>query len=179
MLTIIVPPVIREEFDEENSEFLYVEEKPSQKLQLEHSLISISIWESKWHKSFLSTTDKTNEEVLDYIRCMTLTPHVSKDVYNRLSVENIQDINDYLDNPMTATTFPNNGSANHQIITNEVVYYWMFKLGISKECEKWHIARLLTLIRVYEANESPPKKMSAAEKVALNNARRKKWNTRG
>ena len=100
MLYIEVPP--GEFWDELNQCFI---DFPGQKLQLEHSLVSISKWESKWHKPFLSDTQKTRQEQVDYIKCMTLTQNVDPKVYNNLSKQNMEDIAAYLENPMTATTF--------------------------------------------------------------------------
>lgn len=180
MLTITVPG--GELYDEANE--LFIEVKP-QTLQLEHSLISLSKWESKWHKPFLSKFDKSAEETLDYVRCMTVTPGVDPMVYARLTNENIATINEYIDNPMTATTFSNTqkGGSSGEQVTSEVIYYWMIALTIPFECEKWHLNRLLTLIRVCDAKNKPPKKMSKREimsrNAALNAARRKKLGTKG
>ena len=179
MLTIVVPQC--EYFDEEKSEFVHTKECT---LQLEHSLLSLSKWESKWRKPFLSTDNKTDEEILDYIRCMTITQNVDKTVYYRLSRENIEKINEYINLPMTATTFSDkNGPRNNQIITNEIIYYWMISLNIPFECQKWHLNRLLTLVKVCSIKNSPPKKMSKKEisnrNRALNASRRKALGTKG
>jgi len=180
MLTITIPAT--EEFDEIKGEFIYVKE---QTLQLEHSLISISKWESKWCKSFLSKQDKTHEEVIDYVKCMTLNPSVNDNVYDCLSQENIKAINDYISAPMTATYFSEdkNGKKNREVITAELIYYWMIALNIPFECQKWHLNRLLTLIRVCNVKNAPPKKMSKRDimsrNAALNAARRKQLNTKG
>lgn len=180
MLTITIPAT--EEYDENTGEFITTRE---QTLQLEHSLISISKWESKWCKPFLAKQDKTSEEVIDYIKCMTLNKSVSDDVYGCLTQQNISDINDYIGAPMTATTFSDdrNGKQNREIITSELVYYWMIALQIPFECQKWHINRLLTLIRVCNIKNAPPKKMSKRDimsrNAALNAARRKQMNTKG
>lgn len=179
MLTIVVPQC--EYFDEEKSEFVHTKECT---LQLEHSLLSLSKWESKWRKPFLSTDNKTDEEILDYIRCMTITQNVDKSVYYRLSRENIEKINEYINLPMTATTFSDkNGPRNNQIITNEIIYYWMISLNIPFECQKWHLNRLLTLVKVCSIKNSPPKKMSKKEisnrNRALNASRRKALGTKG
>lgn len=179
MLSIIVPAI--EYWDEKNE--CFVNEKPIT-LQLEHSLVSISKWESKWQKSFLSTKDKTNEEILDYIRCMTITQNVDPEIYKRLSNENISQIVSYIDKPMTACKFMNNKSnGNREIITNELIYYWMITCGIPFECQKWHINHLLALIKVCDIKSAKPKKMSQKDLLArnaqLNAARRKKLNSRG
>ena len=171
-----------EGWDEEHERFI---ESPTQILQLEHSLVSISKWESKWHKPFLSSKDKTGEEVLDYIKCMTITQNVNPDLYNRLTEANIREINKYIDNPMTATTFSDGktGKNSREIITSEIIYYRMIAINISPEYQKWHLNRLLTLIRVCNIKNTPPKKRSKREimsqNAALNAARRKQLNSRG
>ena len=181
MLPIIVP-LTPEEWDEKTEEFIAPK---TQTLLLEHSLVSLSKWESKWCKPFLSSSDKTNEETLDYIKCMTITQNVDPDVYNHLTHENISQIDQYIYAPMTATTFREDKTkrVNNQIITSELVYSWMVALNIPFECQKWHLNRLLTLIRVCEVNMQPPKKMSKRDvmsrNAALNAARRKQFNTNG
>ena len=181
MLRIEIP-INPEGWDEKKQEFV----KPkTQILQLEHSLVSLSKWESKWCKPFFSNEEKSYEEVLDYIKCMTITQNVDPEVYNHLTESNITDINNYINAPMTATTFTNvkGHGNNREIITSELVYYWMIALNIPVEFQKWHINRLLTLIRVCEIKNSPQKKMSKNEimsrNAALNEARRKKLNSRG
>lgn len=178
MITITVPSI--EMFNEKTQEFIQTKE---QVLQLEHSLVSLSKWESKWNKPFLDSHDKTVAETLDYIKCMTITQNVHEDVYKRLSKSNIEAINNYIDAPMTATTFPDGSKQNKEIITSEIIYYWMISLNIPFECQKWHLNRLLTLIRVCNVKNTPPKKMSKREimsrNAALNAARRKKLNSKG
>ena len=180
MLKITVPAL--ESFNNETQEFVYGKEAI---LQLEHSLVSISKWESKWHKAFLGKQEKTNEEVVDYIRCMTITQNVDPDIYYRLSAENIELINNYIDDPMTATVINEmpGRSKSREIITSELIYYWMIAYNIPVEFQKWHLNRLLTLIRVCSIKNSPPKKMSAREVMAnntkLNAERRKMLNSRG
>ena len=180
MLQITIPAV--EQWDESAQEFVYSKE---QTIQLEHSLISLSKWESKWHKPFLSKTEKTTEETIDYIRCMTLTQNVKPEVYSNLSVENILQVNEYIENPMTATTFVENrdGKRSREIITAELIYYWMISLNIPVEFEKWHLNRLLTLIRVCNIKNQPPKKRSRREimsqNASLNAARKQQLNTNG
>lgn len=180
MLQITIPAV--EQWDELNQEFVYTKER---KLQLEHSLISVSKWESKWCKPFLSRTDKTFEETIDYVRCMTLTTNVDSDIYSCLTSDNIREIKDYIDSPMTATFFSNDkrGGNSREIVTSELIYYWMISQNIPFECQKWHLNRLLTLIRVCNVKNAPPKKMSAQEimsrNAALNEERKKRFNTKG
>lgn len=181
MLTITVP-ISPEGWDEEKQEFV---EPKSQILQLEHSLVSLSKWESKWQKPFYSKKDMSNEETLDYIKCMTLTKNVDPDVYNHLTQENIKTILDYIGNPMTATTFgkETNSGNNREVITSELIYYWMIASNIPFECQKWHLNRLITLIRVCSVKNAPPKKRSKRDimsrNAALNAARRKQFNSNG
>jgi hypothetical protein len=180
MLRITIPAV--EHWDEVKQEFIQTKE---QTLQLEHSLVSLSKWESKWNKPFLSKEVKTNEETLDYIKCMTISQNVDPNVYNCLTSEHIAQINKYIEAPMTATTFTEdkNGKRNREIITAELIYYWMIALTIPFECQKWHLNRLLTLIRVCNIKNAPPKKMgkkaTASHYAQLNAARRQQMNTRG
>lgn len=182
MLQITVPAL--EMFNDETQEFITTKE---QTLCLEHSLLSISKWESKWHKPYLTKVKKTTEETIDYIRCMTLTQNVSPEVYLALTERNFEEIADYIDNPMTATWFSGNSTdkTNRQQVTSELVYYWMFSLQIPKECEKWHIARLMTLIRIFNAENQDSKNKGQvtndmmAQRRALNEARKKQLNTKG
>ena len=179
MLQITIPAT--EQWDEIHQQFVHTKE---QTLQLEHSLVSLSKWESKWCKPFLTKDQKTNEEFLDYIRCMTLTKNVNPDVYYCLTIDNIKRINEYIDAPMTATTFAkDNKKGKNEIITSELIYYWMIALQIPFECQKWHLNRLLTLVRVCNIKNSPPKKMSKREIMSrnaqLNAARKKQLNTKG
>ena len=180
MLPITIPSV--ELYDEYHGEFISTKE---QTLQLEHSLVSLSKWESKWHKPFLSKQEKSHEETIDYIRCMTLTQNVDPNVYNYLTNENIKRVNDYIDDPMTATTFSDDkkGKPSREIVTAEVIYYWMIALNIPDKCEKWHLNRLLTLIKVCNIKNQPAKKMSKREimsrNAAINAARRQQMNSKG
>ena len=179
MLLLTIPAA--ELFDDRTQEFI---KTPEYKLQLEHSLVSISKWEAKWCKPFLTKEDKTYEETLDYIKCMTITQNVKDETYNRLTKSNIDEINNYISESRTATTFSDNKSGtNREIITSELMYYWMISLNIAMECQKWHINRLLTLIRVCNVKNTSPKKMNkreiASRYASLNAARRKQFNSRG
>lgn len=181
MLRIDIP-LSPEGWDEDKQEFV---EPKIQTLQLEHSLVSLSKWESKWCKPFLSKDTRTFEETVDYIRCMTITQNVDPSVYNFLTDENIEQVNQYIGAPMTATWFAEskNGKANKEQITSELIYYWMISLNIPFDCQKWHLNRLLTLVRVCNVKNQPAKKMSKREvmsrNAALNAARRKQLNTKG
>lgn len=179
MLTITIPAA--EAWDEIKQEFIYTQEIT---LDLEHSLVSLSKWESKWQKAFLSSKNKTNEEILDYIRCMTITPNVNPNVYSYLTADNIKTINSYIEAPMTATVFSDrNNKPSREIITAELIYYWLIALNIPFECQYWHLNRLLTLVKVCNIKNSPKKKMSKRDvmsrNAALNAARRKQLNTTG
>lgn len=180
MLTITIPAT--EMWDEKNEKFIDIK---GCRLQLEHSLVSLSKWESKWCKPFLFTNDKTTEEIMDYVRCMTLTTNISPEVYYGLTSENIKAINAYIEAPMTATHFGSerNGSGKREVVTSELIYYWMIALNIPFECQKWHLNRLLTLIRICNIKNQPAKKMSRREimsrNAALNAARKKQLGTKG
>ena len=182
MLQIAVPLTL-EYWNEKKQEFIPAE---TVTLQLEHSLLSISIWESKWCKSFIASSKKlTDEEILDYIKCMTLNKNVHPDVYNHLTPFNIKEIEKYISAPMTATYFSEskNSKTSRETVTSELIYYWMIALNIPFECQKWHLNRLLTLVRVCNIKNQPPKKMSKKDimsrNAALNAARRKQFNTKG
>ena len=149
--------------------------------------MSISKWESKWHKSFLNTDDKSFDEVMDYIKCMCVEELEDENDLYRLSEENVSDINAYIQDSMTATTFSdfsdNKNTKSREIITSEIIYYWMIANNIPFECQYWHLNKLLTLIKVCSIKNSPEKKMSTSEILsrnkALNAARRKKMNSKG
>lgn len=180
MLKITIPGC--ELWDEVNETFITTKETT---IQLEHSLVSLSKWESKWHKPFLKKDAKTVEETLDYIRCMTLTQNVDPNVYKFLTQENIDEINNYIEDSMTATWFAkdDNAKPNREVITSEILYYYMIALNIPFECQKWHLNRLITLIRVCSAKNQPDKKLSKKQalknQAAINAARRKALNSKG
>lgn len=179
MLRIVVPET--ELFDEVNNAFQTV---GGGVLELEHSLFSVSLWESKWHKPFVSEEDRNYEETISYVKCMTLNT-VDQSVYDGLTKHNMEEIQNYISDPMTATWFSekNGGAPSKKVITSEVIYYQMVSLNIPFECEHWHLNRLLTLIRVCSEKNAPPKKMSKAEIRArnktLNDERKKRLGTRG
>ena len=180
MLQITIPGI--ELWDESREIFTQTKE---QTLQLEHSLVSLSKWESKWGKAFLSKQEKTYEETIDYIKCMTITQNVDPNIYNCLSKSIIDKITEYIEAPMTATYFSKEQSSGNsrEQVTSELIYYWMIALNIPFECQKWHLNRLLTLIRVCNIKNQPPKKMSKraimSRNAAINAARRKQLNTKG
>lgn len=183
MLSIHIPE--QEFFDERTERFFKTK---GVDLQLEHSLISLSKWESKWHIPFLGKGEKTEEQMLDYIRCMTLTQHIDPQIYRFIPHDILQEINDYMENPMTATWFSNvndkqKNKIGRETITSEIIYYWMVTLGIPVQFEKWHLNRLLTLIRVINVKNAPKKNMSKKDVLAnnrkLNAARRAKHGSKG
>lgn len=180
MLTITIPGT--EFFDERTDEFTRTEDT---QLTLEHSLLSLTKWESKWNKPFLGSDNKTMEECIDYIRCMTLEENVDPLVYFNITTGLFERVNQYIEAPMTATTIKDSSGrrSNRDVITNELIYYWMTAIGIPFECEKWHLNRLLMLIRVCNVKNSPQKKMSKrdiySQNHALNAARKKQLGTHG
>ena len=169
MLQITVKGTSGVFWDEAKEEFIHKKPQKDIVLRLEHSLISISKWESKWHKAFVEKNEKSDIETIDYIKCMTLNQDVPDDVYTRLSMENIKEIKAYIEDPMTATVINavDKHKVNNEFITSELVYYWMILYGIPSQFEKWHFNRLITLIRVCSEKNKPQKKMSAAEQAAM------------
>lgn len=166
MLRIQVPE--SELYNESTGEFITTK---AQTLQLEHSLVSLSKWEGKHKKPFLSKTPMTRAETVDYIRCMTLTQNVDPNVYLSLTADNLRQVKAYIDESMTATTFARDRtSSSRERVTAEVIYYWMITNNIPFECQKWHLSRLLTLINVCFAKNGPKRKMSQAEIIRQNDA---------
>ena len=172
-----------EVYDTEKEEFVSIKE---QDLLLEHSLISVSKWESKWHKPFLENNDKTTEEVIDYLRCMTITQNVPDHTYYCLTKENMDEIGTYIEDKHTATWFTDNTNRpTSEIVTSELIYYWMTAFNIPFECQKWHLNRLLTLVKICSIKNDPKgnRKMSRSavmkQNSALNKARRAKSGSKG
>lgn len=179
-ITIIVPE--KDFYDPKANRFITVKRT---KLTLEHSLLSLSKWEMKWHKAYLSKEPKTEEQNLDYIRCMCLTEPNDPNVFYALTTQNVKDIAAYISDPMTATTFNKQDKRpSREIITNELIYFWMTSFNIPFDpCQKWHLNRLMTLIEVASIKNQPSKKMSKKDiysrNTALNAQRRAKYGTRG
>lgn len=186
MLQISVPDM--EFYDERTNTFGKIK---GGTLNLEHSLLSISKWEAKWHKPYMESPNlpaekrKTQEEQLDYVRCMCLDKNVDPLLFNFLPAESVMKIKAYIDDPMTATWFTerDNPRGSKEIVTSELIYYWMIALEIPFECQKWHLNRLLTLIRVCNRKQQPEKKMSRRDIMsrnrALNAARRNRMGSKG
>lgn len=181
MLILTIPK--QEYFNSATNEFVSFD---AFTLTLEHSLVSISKWESKWKKPFMDRNKpKTREETVDYIRCMSMNKNVDPQVFSRIPASAIKVIQDYIDNPMTATWFSDKQpqKPNREIMTSETIYYLMIANGIPFECQKWHLNRLLTLIHVCQLKNAPQKKMSKREEMAtrkaLNAQRRARHNSRG
>lgn len=174
MLKIYIPP--SEWFNQQTSEFVTVK---GGLLKLEHSLLSISEWESKWKKPFLTEDKKTNEEMYDYVKCMTLNKDIDESIYQCLSQSVVNQIESYINDPHTATTFSKKNTPDNstEFITSELIYYWMVEMGIPFECQKWHLKRLLTLIKIVSIKrDSKNNKMSQADVLRRNaatNARRR------
>ena len=171
----------KEFFNDETQEFINI--KPVV-LRLEPSPVFIFKWEAKWKKPFLVDNKKTVEELLDYIRCMTINQNVNNDVYLALEPKDIDAITEYIKEDQTATTFnARNSAPSRRVVTSELVYFWMSQYNIPMECQKWHFSRLMTLIRIANIENSPPSKMSTAsimsQNQALNAARRKAMRTKG
>lgn len=181
MLTLYVPAI--DMFDDANQRFIKTEPVV---LELEHSLVSLSKWESIFQKPFLGPDKKSKEETLGYIKATILTQEFPEDVVTWFSQKNFDDFNDYISSKMTATWFhelPGTSKSSGEVITSELIYYWMTVLNVPFECETWHLNRLLTLIKVISEKNAPKKKMPRREvqsqQRALNEARRRESATRG
>lgn len=184
MLEIVIPE--QEKYEEETGKFIQTKKTT---LKLEHSLISVRKWEAKWHKLFLENEDKTFDELLDYIRCMTLNREkIDQNVYRFLTNEDLEKIVTYIQDPMTATWFHNNnriGASNRtgEKVSAEIIYYWMIAQNVPVEFERWHLNQLLTLLKVVNIKSGGEKKMSkkeaAAQRATLNKQRRMKYKTKG
>lgn len=180
MLTLYISGA--EYWDESAQVFIYPN---AITLELEHSLVSLSKWESIWEKPFLSSENRTTEETLGYVKAMTLTPNVPSEVYSRLNDDNIEQINNYIGAKMSATWFNDKttNNRNREVITSEVIYYWLVTANIPFICETWHLNRLFTLIRVFNQKNETPKKLSkqdlATRNRQLNEARKAQLNTSG
>ncbi len=180
MLTITL--LGRELFDEEVEEFITISDVV---LDLEHSLVSLSKWESKFQKPFLGPDVKSPEEMIGYIEAMILTPDYPTDFWQRLTNEHLDQINAYIESNQSATTFGQmpDRKARGEVITSELIYYWLVAFNVPFECERWHLNRLFSLIRICNIKNSKPKKRSRNEisqrNRDLNAQRRAQYNTTG
>lgn len=181
MLTLKV--ALKESYNEADGTFVSSEYFT---LELEHSLVSLSKWESRTEKPFLDKDNKTTEEILDYIKDMTLTPDVPDEVFKALRDEHFRAINEYIGAKQTATWFSepkNQPPARREVVTAEIIYYWMVALQIDWQAQYWHLNRLMTLIKVCNAKNEKPKKMSKGAAIrqhrALNEQRRRQYGTNG
>jgi hypothetical protein len=180
MLTIRVLGV--ESFDESSQEFTT---QGGTILELEHSLVSLSKWESRYEKPFLGRDPKTPDEIIYYVRCMIVTPNFPAEIFAQLSESNFEEVTNYIEAKMTATWFSEQPGApkSREVITSELIYYWMTVFNIPFECEHWHLNRLFTLIRICNIKQSKPEKMSrsavAARQRELNAQRRAQLGTSG
>lgn len=177
MITITIPKSPRiEMWDPVKEEFVYTEPiEKDIKLTLEHSLVSISKWESKWKKAFLKKSNKSAEEMIDYIRCMTIEKNIPEHVYNHIPKDEVLKIKDYIDDKMSATVintnkFTDDNRHRKDVVTSELIYYWMISNEIPFECERWHLNRLLTLIQVCSSKNSPSKKLDKRKLMKRNSA---------
>jgi hypothetical protein len=180
MLRIIIQG--DEVYDEETNTFSTVNDVV---LEMEHSLYSLSKWESKYQKPFLAMGEKTHEEIFFYLKAMVVTPDVDLDILYRCSQGNVSTIQEYIDSSQSATTFGYMPERRGQgeVITSELIYYWMVAFNVPFECQYWHLNRLFALIRICNIKNSKPKKMSRHEVAMRNrdlNAKRKEQlGTRG
>lgn len=169
-------------FDEVRQEFTEV---PETTLRLEHSLVSISKWESKWKLPFIDTKEKTTEQVLDYIKCMTIGQNINPLVYYGLGRDDLEKVKQYIEEEQTATTFNSidRAPSSNRFVTSELIYYWMTVYNVPFECQKWNLSRLLALLRIASIENAPKKKMSKRavmdQNRALNKARRQARRSKG
>jgi hypothetical protein len=169
--------VVSESYDEEAEKFI----PESYKVKLEHSLVSVSKWESIWKEVFLSKKEKTSEQTMSYIQCMILNDELPPEVFQKLVNSHLEEIQAYILNEATATTLRNDPNAppSREVITTELIYYWMISLNVPVEFQHWHLNRLITLIRVINVKNSPARKQTMAERRAENHRRLKQFNTTG
>lgn len=196
MLTVDLPERViprREYFNNLTQEFIIIEEKrvPPIHLQLEHSLMSIAKWESKWHEPFLGREDMNGEKLLDYIRCMTINSQKDSGIYSLLPEDTVLEIIEYIHDPSSAWEInpKKKGRKSRKATTAELIYYNMIQLGIPMECEKWHFNRLMALMDFCDCQGGShpgggsPQKRSQREIMemyrAMNERNRKKYNSKG
>lgn len=186
-MLIVNIPYNEYEFLDKDNNFIHIK-IPQTEIKMEHSLISIKKWEQKWHKPFLTEKKKTEEEMIDYVRCMTISSNIPDEIYFFIPNNVMEKIISYIEDPMTATWFSDNSligaqKTSNETITAEIIYYWMISLSIPVEFEKWHVNQLLTLIKVISIKNGGSKKkdpkIAAQQRAALNAARRAKYKSKG
>lgn len=176
MLEIDVPTA--ESYDETTSKFVTTD---ACTVRLEHSLLSVSKWECVWKEAFLGRKEKTTEQTLSYVRLMVLNDDLPPGVWDSLVTNHLEKIRDYIADSMTATRLPTDPNApqSREATTSELIYYWMISLNVPVEFERWHLNRLLTLIRVINFKNTPQKKMTMSERRNLNRQRLSRRGGRG
>lgn len=187
MLRIVVGEMLTESFDESTSTIVNVKSGGIATVELEHSLASLSKWESKWEKPFLGKEDKTPEETLDYVRCMVIDPNFTEELLMQFSAENFQAVNAYINSKQTATTVgvKPDTPGKAEVITAEIIYYWMVALNVPFECQHWHLERLFSLIQVCNIKNAPEKSNKVTKvddlsrRRAMNEARKRQMQSRG
>lgn len=154
-------------------------------LEFEHSLVSVSKWESKFIKPFLTDDPKTAEEMLYYIECMILTKDYPSNILDALTQTNVREINEYIASPQSGTVFKETKQyrKNPEQISAELIYYWLVAYKIPFECETWHLNRLFALIRICSIKNDTGNKKSPREQAQsnaqLNEERKRQFNTNG
>ncbi len=180
MLKILVTPT--ELYDNETNTFTNTEEF---EVELEHSLLSLSKWEAKHQKPFLAAGKMTDDEILDYVMCMCLTESVTREMVKGGSDQIFREVNEYINSSQSATTFGEmpEKRGRGEVITSELIYYWLVAFTIPFECETWHLNRLFSLIRICNMKNSKPKKVApgeaARQRKELNDKRKAEWGTSG
>jgi hypothetical protein len=169
--------VIAEAYDETTQKFVLTTER----VQLEHSLATVSKWESEFEKPFLGVDEKKREEIVAYIEMMIQDPKPTPEILLGLVKNHHEVIQRYIDRKMSGTRIAEikKQGGRREVITSELIYSWMVEMNIPFETQHWHLNRLITLIRVISVKRSPKRKMTAAERHALNRQRQTKYNTRG
>ena len=170
-------------FNEATNEFFDIRETY---LTMEHSLVSISKWESKWHIPYLAPGEKTPEQALDYLRCMTITQNIQPGIYNYIPDTEMRRIKNYIEDSMSAYKFKEEEGKGRtkKAITSDYLYFCMVTYRIPVEFERWHLNRLITLIQICSEENNPKKNKKSKRRItsdyaALNAARRAKLGTTG
>lgn len=170
--------VVADSYDETTQTFVSAEKV---RVKLEHSLFTVSKWESFWEEVFLSNKEKTQKQTLSYVEMMVLNEELPPGVFHRLIENHLEEIKRYIEAPMTGLKVVNDPNAppSREIVSSELIYYWMISMNIPVQFEHWHLNRLMNLIQVFNRKNSPKKKMTQKERRDLNRQRQREWNTRG